>query len=70
MPSSICFQATGRAIGKPGRTRGDQARLECALKADEMLERGDADGQAVWLAIRRAAKSPIENGSPSDIDDA
>jgi hypothetical protein len=49
---------------------GDQAPIECALKADEMLDRGDVDGQAVWLAIRRAAQSLIENGPPTDISNA
>jgi hypothetical protein len=49
---------------------GQAAPLECALKADEMLDRGDIDGQAVWLAIRRAAKSLLENGPPADIQNS
>jgi hypothetical protein len=49
---------------------GDQAPLECAMMADKMLDHGDLDGQAVWLAIRRAVKSLLEHGPPTDIDKA
>jgi len=30
------------------------AEVVAARRADEMLERGDRDGQLVWLRIRRA----------------
>jgi hypothetical protein len=30
------------------------AEIVAAQRADEMLERGDLDGQRVWLRIRRA----------------
>jgi hypothetical protein len=33
--------------------RGD-AEFIAAKRADEMLDRGDRDGQMVWLRIRRA----------------
>jgi hypothetical protein len=33
--------------------RGD-AEIVAAQRANEMLERGDHDGQLVWLRIRRA----------------
>ena len=49
---------------------GDQAPLECALKADVFLDEGDLDGQRLWLAIRRAAHSLLENGPPSDISNS
>lgn len=52
------------------KRHGDQAPLECAIRADEMLESGDTTGQTLWLAIRRAAKSLLENGPPSDISNA
>ena len=32
---------------------GGDALIEAALKADELLDAGDCDGQAVWLRIRR-----------------
>jgi len=49
------------------KRHGEVAPIECALKADEFLDRGDVDGQALWLAIRRAAKALLENGVPPDI---
>ena len=36
------------------KQHGDGAEIEAARKADLMLERGDRDGQIVWLRIRRA----------------
>ena len=33
---------------------GVDALIEAALKADELLDAGDLDGQAVWLRIRKA----------------
>jgi hypothetical protein len=33
---------------------GADAEIVSARRADEMLERGDHDGQLVWLRIRRA----------------
>jgi hypothetical protein len=36
------------------RQHGDAAEIEAARKTDLMLERGDREGQIVWLRIRRA----------------
>ena len=36
------------------RRHGDDAEIEAARKADAMLDRGDRDGQVVWLRIKRA----------------
>jgi hypothetical protein len=36
------------------RQHGENAELEAARKADVMLDRGDRDGQLVWMRIRRA----------------
>ena len=33
---------------------GQDAPHEAALKADELLDAGDIDGQAVWMRIRKA----------------
>jgi hypothetical protein len=56
-----------RSANEMIKRHGDQAPLECAIRADELLESGDVMGQTVWLAIRRAAKSLLKNGSPPDI---
>ena len=36
------------------RKQGADAEIVAARRADEMLERGDRDGQLVWLRITRA----------------
>lgn len=36
------------------REHGDEAEIVAARRADEMLGRGDHDGQRVWMRIRRA----------------
>ena len=47
---------------------GDEAPIHAAMKADDMLERGDMDGRAVWLRIVDAVREllrerPDENTS-------
>ena len=41
---------------------GQDALLEAALKADELLDAGDFDGQAVWLRIRKAVLELLKPG--------
>ncbi len=41
---------------------GADALLEAALKADELLDAGDLDGQAVWLWIRKAVVELLKPG--------
>jgi hypothetical protein len=36
------------------RKHAAEAEIVTARRADEMLERGDREGQLVWLGIRRA----------------
>jgi len=36
------------------RQHGDLAEIVAAQRADELLDRGDRDGELVWLRIRRA----------------
>ena len=43
-----------RAASLAIRQHGADAELEAAKHADLMLDRGDRDGQLVWLRIRRA----------------
>jgi hypothetical protein len=43
-----------RAANLLMRQQGADADIEAARKADLMLERGDRDGQLVWMRIRRA----------------
>ena len=41
---------------------GADAIIEAALKADELLDAGDFDGQAVWLRIRKAMLELLKPG--------
>ena len=43
---------------------GDEAELAAALRADELLARGDVEGEMVWRRIRKAI---IELGKPSGV---
>ena len=36
------------------RRHGEDAEIEAAKRADQMLERGDLDGHATWKQITRA----------------
>jgi hypothetical protein len=36
------------------KQHGENAEIVAAQRADQMLERGDRDGEILWLRIRRA----------------
>ncbi len=44
---------------------GTEAPIHAAMKADDMLERGDMDGAAVWRRILKAVKELL-NARPGD----
>lgn len=41
---------------------GENATLEASMRADEFLEKGDHDGKRVWLRIRQAIDTLIDQG--------
>lgn len=41
---------------------GDLAKIQAARMADQMLEKGDTEGQRVWMRIRRAIADLTEGG--------
>ncbi len=41
---------------------GDLAKIEAARMADQMLDKGDTEGQRVWLRIREAILQLSERG--------
>ena len=43
-----------RAANLLTQRHGEDAEIEAAKRADQMLERGDLDGHAVWKQIMRA----------------
>ena len=47
------------------KQHGAEASIEAAMRADTMLERGDLDGQRVWLRILAAVKE-LRDMRPGD----
>ena len=43
---------------------GDEATINVAMIADALLEKGDLDGQRVWLRILNAVNQLLDNGTP------
>ena len=52
--------------GLPSPDKEESATIEAAMRADEMLEKGDLDGQAVWLRVLRTVKELQETEPRSD----
>jgi hypothetical protein len=44
---------------------GADAPIQAAMRADRLLDRGDIDGQAVWLRILRAAEELLHLPDPA-----
>ena len=44
---------------------GDEAPIFAAMEADAMLDKGDLDGQAVWLRILKAVENMLTD-KPGD----
>ena len=38
------------------KQHGDAADIEAAMRADELMEAGDMEGEAVWLRILKAVE--------------
>ena len=47
------------------KQHGDKAPIEAALRADEMLEKGDMDGLAVWKRIVKAVEELLATDAPN-----
>ena len=45
---------------------GDDAPIHAAMEADEMLDRGDLDGLAVWKRILTAVEALLAEARPVD----
>ncbi len=44
---------------------GNEAPIHAAMRADELLDKGDLDGQAVWKRIGRAIKELQDREPPT-----
>jgi hypothetical protein len=63
--SAITWLACTRSNTLPSRastSTGETARIEAAMMADRMLEKGDLDGQRVWIQIRQTIFELTETG--------
>ncbi len=45
---------------------GDDAPIEAAMRADELMESGDMEGEAVWLRIVKAIEELQSEERPGD----
>jgi hypothetical protein len=48
------------------RRFGEDAKIEAAKRADELVEAGDLDGQAVWKRIIKAIEELQSTDKPAD----
>ncbi len=46
---------------------GDDSPIEAALRADELMEAGDMEGEAVWLRILKAINELLSEERPADV---
>ncbi len=47
---------------------GDAADIEAAMRADELMEAGDMEGEAVWLRIVKATEELLSKERPADAE--
>jgi len=47
---------------------GDDAPIEAAMRADELTEDGNMEGQAVWLRIMKAIAELLSEERPEDAE--
>ena len=43
---------------------GDEAAIQAAMKADEMLAKGDMDGKAIWMRVGKAVEELLSKTPP------
>ena len=44
------------------KQHGHRATIQAAAKADEMMERGDLQGQAIWMRVAAAIEDLLSEG--------
>ena len=47
---------------------GDAADIEAAMRADELMDAGDMEGEAVWLRIVKAINELLSEERPGDAE--
>ena len=59
---------TYRAANELIKQHGDDAPIEAAMRADELMEAGDMEGEAVWLRIGKAIEELLSEERPGDAE--
>ena len=59
---------TYRAANELIKQHGDAADIEAAMRADELMDAGDMDGEAVWLRIVKAVEELLSGERPDDAE--
>ncbi len=59
---------TYRATHLLRKRHGDDAPIEAAMRADELAEDGDMEGQVVWLRIVKAIEELLSEERPDDAE--
>ncbi len=47
---------------------GEDAPIHAAMRADELMEAGDMEGEAVWLRILKAINELLSKERPGDAE--
>ena len=47
---------------------GEDAPIHAAMRADELMEAGDMEGEAVWLSIVKAIEELLAKERPDDAE--
>ncbi len=55
-----------RSANKLIEQHGEDAPILAAMRADELMETGDMDGQTVWLRIVKAVEDLLSEERPGD----
>ncbi len=50
------------------KQHGDAADIEAAMRADELMDAGDMEGEAVWLRILKAVEELLSEERPEDAE--
>ncbi len=58
------YRAAHLLIGR----HGDDAPIEAAMRADELMEAGDMEGEAVWLRIVKAIEELLSKERPGNAE--
>ncbi len=60
IPDKEIYQAATILI----KRYGDDAPIQAAMRADELLEKGDLDGQRIWIRIVNAVEEFLATERP------